>query len=63
MEQGHQHRVAHVGGPGHGQAAKINNMMAGIAIIGASEVACLGEALWLDPKTLYGVLSTSSGQT
>ena len=56
--------VAHVGGPGHGQAAKIcNNMMAGIAIIGASEVACLGEALGLDAKTLYGVLSTSSGQT
>ena len=56
--------VAHVGGPGHGQAAKIcNNMMAGIAMIGASEVFCLGEALGLDPKTLYGVLSTSSGQT
>ena len=56
--------VAHVGGPGHGQAAKIcNNMMAGIAMIGAAEVACLGEALGLDPKTLYGVLSTSSGQT
>ena len=56
--------VAHVGEPGHGQAAKIcNNMMAGIAIIGASEVCCLGEALGLDPKKLYGVLSTSSGQT
>ena len=56
--------VAHVGGPGHGQAAKIcNNMMAGIAIIGASEVCCLGEALGLDPKKLYDVLSTSSGQT
>ncbi|MCY4285919.1 MAG: 3-hydroxyisobutyrate dehydrogenase [Thiotrichales bacterium] len=56
--------VVHVGEPGHGQAAKIcNNMMAGIAIIGASEVACLGEALGLDAKTLYGVLSTSSGQT
>ena len=56
--------VAHVGGPGHGQAAKIcNNMMAGIAIIGASEVACLGEAIGLDPKTLYNVISTSSGQT
>ena len=56
--------VAHVGGPGHGQAAKIcNNMMAGISMIGAAEVACLGEALGLDPKTLYEVLSTSSGQT
>ena len=58
------HNVAHVGGPGHGQATKIcNNMMAGIAMIGAAEVACLGEALGLDPKALYGVLSTSSGQT
>ena len=56
--------VAHVGGPGHGQAAKIcNNMMAGIAMIGAAEVACLGETLGLDPNTLYDVLSTSSGQT
>ena len=56
--------VAHVGGPGHGQATKIcNNMMAGIAIIAASEVFCLGEALGLDPKKLYDVLSTSTGQT
>ena len=56
--------VAHVGGPGHGQATKIcNNMMAGIAVIAASEVFCLGEALGLDPKKLYGVLSTSTGQT
>ena len=56
--------VAHIGGPGHGQATKIcNNMMAGIAIIAASEVFCLGEALGLDPKKLYDVLSTSTGQT
>ena len=56
--------VAHVGGSGHGQAAKIcNNMMAGIAIIGTSEVCCLGEALGLDPKKLFDVVSTSSGQT
>ena len=56
--------VAHVGGPGHGQATKIcNNMMAGIAIIAASEVFCLGEALGLDAKKLYDVLSTSTGQT
>ena len=56
--------VSHVGGPGHGQAAKIcNNMMAGIAIIAASEVFCLGEALGLDAKKLYDILSTSTGQT
>ena len=56
--------VAHVGGPGHGQATKIcNNMMAGIAIIAASEVFCLGEALGLDAQKLYDVLSTSTGQT
>ena len=56
--------VVHLGGPGHGQATKIcNNMMAGIAITAASEVFCLGEALGLDPKKLYDVLSTSTGQT
>ena len=56
--------VAHIGGAGHGQATKIcNNMMAGIAIIAASEVFCLGEALGLDSKKLYDVLSTSTGQT
>ena len=56
--------VAHIGGPGHGQATKIcNNMMAGIAIIAASEVFCLGEALGLDAKKLYDVLATSTGQT
>ena len=56
--------VIHLGGPGHGQATKIcNNMMAGIAITAASEVFCLGEALGLDPKKLYNVLSTSTGQT
>ena len=58
------HNVVHLGGPGHGQATKIcNNMMAGIAITAASEVFCLGEALGLDPKKLYNVLSTSTGQT
>ena len=56
--------IVHLGGPGHGQATKIcNNMMAGIAITAASEVFCLGEALGLDPKKLYDVLSTSTGQT
>ena len=57
-------KVVHVGGPGHGQATKIcNNMMVGIAMIGASEVFCLGEALGLDKKRLYDVISTSTGQT
>ena len=57
-------KVVHVGGPGHGQATKIcNNMMVGIAMIGASEVFCLGEALGLDRKRLYDVISTSTGQT
>ena len=57
-------KVIHVGGPGHGQGTKIcNNMMVGIAMIGASEIFCLGEALGLDPKRLYDVISTSTGQT
>ena len=56
--------VVHVGGPGCGQGTKIcNNMMVGIAMIGACEVFCLGEALGLDPRTLYEVISTSTGQT
>ena len=56
--------VVHVGGSGCGQGTKIcNNMMVGIAMIGASEVFCLAEALGLDPKTLHDVISTSTGQT
>ena len=56
--------VLHVGGPGCGQGTKIcNNMMVGVAMIAASEIFCLGEALGLDPKRLYDVISTSTGQT
>ena len=56
--------VVHVGGPGCGQGTKIcNNMMVGISMIAASEIFCLGEALGLDPKRLYDVISTSTGQT
>lgn len=55
--------VVHTGGAGNGQAAKIcNNMMAGIAMIGMSEICSLGLALGLDPSKLFEVVSTSSGQ-
>jgi 3-hydroxyisobutyrate dehydrogenase len=55
--------LVHAGDAGNGQAAKIcNNMMAGIAMIGMAEVCSLGEALGLDARKLFDVLSTSSGQ-
>ncbi len=51
------------GGPGAGQAAKLcNNMMLGIAMVGACEVFALSEKLGLTSKTMHEVLSTSSGQ-
>ena len=56
--------LVHTGESGHGQAAKIcNNMMAGIAMIGMAEVCSLGLALGLEPKKLFDVVSTSSGQS
>ncbi len=56
--------LVHTGEAGHGQAAKIcNNMMAGIAMVGMAEVCALGLALGLDPKKLFDVISTSSGQS
>lgn len=56
--------LVHTGESGHGQAAKIcNNMLAGIAMIGMAEICSLGLALGLDPKKLFDVVSTSSGQS
>ena len=51
------------GGPGAGQAAKIcNNLMLGISMVGVCEVFALSEKLGLTNKTMFEVLSTSSGQ-
>ena len=52
------------GGPGQGQVTKIcNNMIAGITALACSEAFVLGETLGVDRKTLYDVISTSSGNS
>ncbi|WP_237203038.1 3-hydroxyisobutyrate dehydrogenase [Rothia endophytica] len=55
-------KVVHCGANSTGQAAKIcNNMLLGIAMIGASEAFALGQKLGLENQVLYDVISTSSG--
>jgi 3-hydroxyisobutyrate dehydrogenase len=57
-------RVVHCGPSGMGSAAKIcNNMITGIAACAVAESYAIGQGLGLDPKILYDVVSTSSGQT
>lgn len=56
--------VVHCGGPGQGQVVKIcNNMMAAINMLAASEALVMGEKLGVDRKTLYDVISTSTGRS
>jgi 3-hydroxyisobutyrate dehydrogenase len=55
--------IAHAGGPGAGQAAKIcNNMILGISMIAVSEAFALGEKLGLSHQALFDIASKSSGQ-
>ena len=55
--------VVHVGGAGHGQAAKLcNNMVAGTTLIAVCEAFALAERLGLDTTKLFQVLSTSSAR-
>lgn len=55
--------VAHCGGAGTGQVAKIcNNMLLGISMIGVAEAMSLGVALGIDAKVLAGIINTSSGR-
>lgn len=57
-------KIVHCGPSGMGSVAKIcNNMIAGISAIAVAESYAIGERLGLDPKILYDVVSTSSGQT
>ncbi len=57
-------KVVHCGPSGMGEAAKIcNNMVTGIATVAVAECYAIGQGLGLDPKILYDVVSTSSGQT
>ncbi|GAA5234395.1 3-hydroxyisobutyrate dehydrogenase [Verticiella sediminum] len=55
--------IAHCGGAGNGQVAKLcNNMLLGISMIGVSEAMALGVSLGMDPKALAEVINTSSGR-
>src|SRR3954467_3352053 len=55
--------IAHAGGAGNGQAAKIcNNMILGISMIAVSEAFVLAEKLGLDHQKLFDISSKSSGQ-
>ena len=55
--------IAHAGGPGAGQAAKLcNNMLLGISMIGVCEAFVLAEKLGLSHQALFDIASKSSGQ-
>ncbi|MGA9912967.1 3-hydroxyisobutyrate dehydrogenase [Paraburkholderia sp.] len=55
--------IVHCGEVGTGQIAKIcNNLVLGITMAGVSEAMSLGAALGIDPKTLSGILNTSTGR-
>ncbi len=57
-------KIVHCGPSGMGEAAKIcNNMITGISAVAVAESYAIGQRLGLDPKILYDVVSTSSGQT
>jgi 3-hydroxyisobutyrate dehydrogenase len=55
--------IVHCGEPGNGQVAKIcNNLLLAISMIGVAEAMSLGAALGIEPKTLAGIINTSSGR-
>lgn len=52
------------GGAGQGQVVKIcNNMMAAVNMLVAAEALTMGEKLGVDRKTLYDVITTSTGRS
>lgn len=54
--------VIYCGNAGNGQAAKIcNNMLLATSMIGTAETFNLGQKLGLDAKTLFDILSSSTG--
>lgn len=56
--------IIHAGPAGSGQAAKIcNNMLAGTNMAVLCEALLLGQALGLDPKVMFDIISKSSGQS
>lgn len=57
-------RPVHVGGPGAGQAAKLcNNLIAGVTMTAVAEACAVATAEGLDPAILYGLLTTSTGDS
>jgi 3-hydroxyisobutyrate dehydrogenase len=55
--------IVHCGDTGTGQVAKIcNNLVLGITMAGVAEAMSLGAALGIDPKTLAGIMNTSTGR-
>lgn len=55
--------IVYCGGHGNGQVAKVaNNMLLGISMVGVAEAMNLGVKLGMDPKTLAGIINTSSGR-
>ena len=57
-------RIMRIGGTGMGDAMKIvNNMLLGANMASLAEALVLGAKLGLDNKTMYDVISTSSGNS
>lgn len=55
--------IVHCGAAGNGQVAKVaNNMLLAISMIGVAEAMNLGVSLGMEPKTLAGIINTSSGR-
>lgn len=53
-----------VGGPGAGQAAKLcNNLIAGTTMAAIAEACAIAEREGIDPRTLYDLLTTSTGDS
>ena len=60
--QGMGKNIVHAGASGSGQAAKAcNNMLLGISMIGISESFTLADRLGLDPKLLFDIMSSATG--
>tara|TARA_A100001037_G_scaffold278752_1_gene279934 strand:+ start:594 stop:1514 length:921 start_codon:yes stop_codon:yes gene_type:complete len=54
--------IVHAGASGMGQAAKVcNNMLLGVSMIGISESFTLADRLGLDPKILFDIMSSATG--
>ena len=57
-------RPVRVGGPGAGQAAKLcNNLIAGTTMAAVAEACAIAEREGIDPRTLYDLLTTSTGDS